>query len=255
MSHSTTDSTRETTGSAIRRFVQLLAFTFACALGSSALPSIAAAGEIKFGQGHDSLSTDDSGNLSGAGRKAAVKEIDRTPGEDLWHVDVWGKIDHGQPGTIYFEFYASIDGNENIVQRYTDDAYEGGRYLSMSVELDGNEGFNKDRTYVVYAVQVNEKGKDVRLAKGKVKLIDTGRKPEPTKEAGDPGEGDDEGDDQDDDQDDLDGLGDAQPVEPPPVAPKEKKGCAVADTPSPAGKLGACLVAVVWFVSRRRRTA
>lgn len=209
-------------------------------------PAAASAGEIKFGQGSDSLETDDDGALTADGKKAVVDAVDRTPGEDLWETQLWARVDRGAEGPIYVEFYQTVEGKEYIVQRYEESGYEGGKYFSMNLELDGNVGFNKDRTYRVIVIQVNDKGKDVTLAKGSVKLIDSGREPEPDEEE----EAEEEAEEA---QDELDGLDGSTPAaaEPPPVAPSSK-GCQLAATGSRSGAAAVGMLMLIGFVRRRR---
>jgi MYXO-CTERM domain-containing protein len=220
----------------------------------STAASVAWAGEIKVGA--SALEVDDKGNLTAAGKKAAVDTIDEVPGEDTWQVNVWAKLDNAAEGPLYFEFYQSIGGSESLVWRHEEPNFPGGKYFSGEIELDGGRGFNKDRTYEIKAVQVSPKGKDLTLATGKVKLIKSGKKPAKT-----------EGDDEDkvpEDQDAHDSLaGGDEPAgdepaaggeTPPPVEPKAKKGCTV-DSDDSAWN-GALLLALLGagLVARRRRS-
>lgn len=189
----------------------------------------ALAGEIKIGQ--QPLATDDKGNLTADGKKAAVSELDNVPGEDIWVAHVWAKIDNGGAGPLYFEFYQDIGGQSSLVQRTEyDGEYNGEKFVSAELELPGRLGFNKNREYTIKALQVSAKGKDLELAKGKIKLIKSGK--EPPKE-----EKDEEEEDELAEQDAADSLGGEEEPEgdkptggnteaPPPVEPK-KKGCSI----------------------------
>lgn len=224
----------------------------AVTLGSTA---VAWAGEIKFGA--SALEADDKGNLTPAGRKAAVETLDEEPGEDLWKAFIWAKLDNAAPGPLYFQFYQSLNGQTSEVWRHDVSDYPGGKYYSEELELAGGRGFNKDRTYEVKAIQVSPKGKDLVLATGKIKLIKSGKKPEKK-------EGDEEGEDKvPPDQDAIDSLagGEDPPGDggedgkeaPPPVEPKAKKGCTI-DSDGQAWNGALLLVALgIGIASRRRR--
>jgi MYXO-CTERM domain-containing protein len=224
------------------------------------LPAVAWAGDLKFGEGEAALATDEEGKLTADGAKTALNEIDRIPGEDAWDLKVWAKIDKGAPGPISIEFKQNIEGvGETIVfKKVVVQDYEGGKYVSFQLFLEGNIGFNKGRTYDVRLLQADDKGREITLAKSKLKLIDTGRKPA----EGAPAE------DTVSEQDKLDGLaGDDEPEEtpaptptpeeqgPPPVE-EGKKGCSV-DGATDLGPNGAALLIVLGglgLASRRRRS-
>lgn len=196
----------------------------AVAMATLCTASVAWAGEIKFGT--TKLEVDDKGNLTAAGRKAAVDTVDEVPAEDRWEIHLWAKLDNAAPGPLYFQFSQDLNGTTSDVWRYDEADYPGGKYFSADIELLGGKGFNKDRTYDVKAVQVSAKGKDITLATGKIKLIKTGKKP-----AKDPNE-EEEADPDQDAHDSLAGdepdTGDEKPKEaPPPVEPKAKKGCSI----------------------------
>lgn len=188
---------------------------------------VAYAGEIKFGQ--QELAVDDKGNLSADGKKSATDTLDNIPGEDAWQAYIWARLDHGAEGPLYFEFSQDIGGQTSLVHRHEESSYDGGKYISLEVELMGRIGFNKDRTYNVRAVQVSAKGKDIELAKGKVKLIKSGKEPPPDE--------DDDEKDEKDEQDEIDSLGggeeedppatDTPPTEAPPPVEPAKKGCSI----------------------------
>ena len=210
------------------------------------------AGEIKVGQ--EPLAVDKDGKLSADGRKAAVEQLDEIPGEDTWVAHIWASLDNRAPGPLYFEFFQEVAGQNSVVLRHEVADYDGGKYWSGEIELPGRIGFNKERTYTIKAVQVNAKGKDIELAKGKIKLIKSGKAPPKQEE-----------DDEDDRaaQDEADSLGgdddegDAKPAAggseaPPPVEPT-KKGCTVdvADHDAWSGAL--ILLGIGGLALRRRR--
>jgi len=197
--------------------------------------------EIWFGTGADSLEVDEDGKLTDAGEESRTKEVDRIPGDEDWELRMAARMGkYAAEGPTYTEFYQTVNGQEYIVYRHEDLDYDGSRLYVTTILLEANIGFNKDREYRVQIVQNNGK-RDLILAKGKVKLIDTGREPEgadeaePEEDEGDEDEGDedeDEGDeDEDDDGSEGEGLEDgsegaADGEAPPPVEPS-KKGCAV----------------------------
>ncbi|MGB1016303.1 MAG: MYXO-CTERM sorting domain-containing protein [Nannocystaceae bacterium] len=220
------------------------------------------AGDIKFGQDKP-LDVSEKGALTADGKKAAVKELDNVPGEDAWQAFVWAQLDRGAEGPLYIEFWQDVNGTPSIVHRHEETAYDGKKYLSTEFDLEGNIGFNKNRTYTVKAVQVNAKGKDITLAKSKIKLVKSGRKPA-EEESG----GDDEGDDASD-QDVADSLagpdeedeevGDKS-VEPEveeqgPPEVKPKKGCSVQATDNGWSGPMVLLLAAAGLVRRRRKHA
>jgi len=186
--------------------------------------STAFAGEIKFGQ--EMLDVDDKGALSADGKKKVVAELDNVPGEDAWLAYAWAKVDKGAEGPLYVEFFQDLSGEEQLVWRYEESSYDGSKYVSMEIELEGRLGFNKDRTYNVRVVQVSAKGKDIVLSKSKIKLIKTGR--EPVEEEGDGEEEEDEGY-----EDEFDTYGESEeppeeaPEEAPPPVQPSKKGCSI----------------------------
>lgn len=215
------------------RLLRALTFTTVIGLGGLFTASTAMAGEIKFGEGPSSLEVDDSGKLTDAGRKTAVKELDKIPGEDAWDLRVYAKLDKGAGGPLYVEFWQTVEvmGKKQVAKvfHHEDPNYEGGKYVDYNILLEGKVGFNKDRTYDVYFVQVGKKGKDIRLASAKLKLINTGREPE----EGEDGGGEEE--EEETDQDELDSLGgddeeeeeEGAPDEAPPETEASKKGCSV----------------------------
>ena len=219
----------------------------------------ALAGDFKFGEGVDSLEADEKGNLTAAGKKSAVSELDKVPGEDEWDLNLWANLDKARAaGPLYIEFWQKVQGNDAIVYRHEMTDYDGRRLLIVSILLEGNVGFNKDRTYKVKAVQVNSRGKDVILASGSLKLINSGRKVEESEDEG----GDEEEERESASQDELDTLAgpddeggeepDAEPVAPPPVEPA-KKGCSIGGEYD-AGFSGLMILALAGLGLRRRQT-
>lgn len=240
-----------------RRLLRTLTLSTIVALGALFVATPAWAGEIKFGEGPSSLEVDDQGKLTEAGRKTAVKELDKIPGEDAWDLRVWAKLDKGAPGPLYVEFWQTVEvmgkTQTAIVHRHEDGEYDGNKYINYNILLEGKVGFNKDRTYDVYFVQVNAKGKDMRLASTKLKLINTGREPPPDEE------GDGEEEDELSEQDELDGLAgdedqaDSEPADSaPPETEASKKGCSV-DPGRAGGFDGAVLLLLAAASIRRRR--
>ncbi len=218
------------------------------------VPAAAFAGEVKFGA--DPLETDDKGKLTDGGRSAAVDSIASEPGEEVWHAHVWAKIDKGGPGPLYIEFFGKLpNGKPYLTYRHEHGGYQGEPYVSLDVELEGNQGFNKGKTYNVKVTQVSSKGKDLLLASSKLTLTYT---EPPEEDEGDEGESD--GDQDTAAQDELDTLagpdepetGDAPETGgPPAVAPKEK-GCSV--DPNGFGAPGVLiLLALGAGLGRRRR--
>ena len=204
----------------LHRLLLVSAFALPLLAGSNAF-----AGEIKFGQ--EMLDVDDKGTLSSAGKGKVVNELDNVPGEDSWLAYAWAKIDKGAEGPLYVEFFQDLNGEQQLVWRYEEPSYDGGKYVSMEIELQGRLGFNKDRSYDVRVVQVSTKGKDIVLAKSKIKLIKSGREPEPDEDEEDSGdEAEPENDEFDTYGDDEEPPADTPPEAPPPVEPS-KKGCTI----------------------------
>lgn len=234
-----------------------------CALcfgATLSLSGLAYAGEVKVGA--QKLATDDSGNITDAGRKAAVEELKNEPGDDeVWIAHIWAKLDKGAaPGPLNIEFYGTLpDGKPYLTYRKVEDSYDGGKFVSIELELDGDDGFNKNKQYKIEITQLDDKGKEFKLASGKVKLawVDhkeegEGGKAEGGKEEG----GKEETDTAEQDQLDTisgggDGGGQAEGG-PPPVEPK-KKGCAI--EPEGGGVLGLAVLFALGAATRRRRAA
>jgi hypothetical protein len=217
------------------RFLRALTISTAIGLGCLFAVSTAHAGEVKFGEGPMSLATGDDGKLTDAGRKTAVTALDKVAGEDEWDLRIYAKLDKGAGGPLYVEFWQTVEvlGKKQVskVFHHEDPNYEGGKYVAYNIVLEGKVGFNKDRTYNVYFVQVGKNDKDIRLASSKLELINTGREPEKGEDTGDGAE-----EEEASDQDALDSLGGPDeeeeeepdaPAEAPPETEASKKGCAV----------------------------
>jgi hypothetical protein len=212
--------------------------------------------EIWFGSGEDSLETDDKGQVTDEGAKSRSDEVDRVPGTDDWELKLHARMGrHAAPGPVYTEFYQTVQGNEYIVYRHEDTSYEGSRLYTTVILLEGNHGFNKDREYRVQIIQ-NNGTRDITMARGKVTLIDTGRKaPVEDDDSG----ADDDDDDDDDEGDDDDGedkdKGGGGAVEPPPIddSPAKKKGCTVASGGALDVGFSGLMILLLAGAARRRR--
>lgn len=204
----------------------------ALGLGLSA-SSIALAGEIKVGTAP--LAVDGEGKLTDEGRKAAKDEIPSAPGEEVWIVHIWAKLDKAAPGGLNVEFHGQLpDGKSYLTYSDAEEGFAGGKYLSMELELEGSKGFNKNKSYDIVVTQLDDKGKQFKLATGKVKLVWT---PAPKEPAGGEGGGEEDGEEPEDSaaQDALDTLsgggaggddGNAASGG-PPAAGGGKKGCSI----------------------------
>ena len=191
--------------------------------------------EIWFGTGVDSLETDDNGKLTEEGAKTRSDEIDRIPSDEDWELKMHARMGkYAAEGPVYTEFYQEVNGQEYIVYRHEDLDYGGSRLYTTTILLEANIGFNKNREYRVQIVQNNGK-RDLVLAKGKVKLIDTGRElpSEEGEEEGEEEEDEEEEDEEEEDEEEEDEEpeegaegGDAAAEGPPPAEPS-KKGCSV----------------------------
>lgn len=229
----------------------LSALSFGLVLGGAMLVAPAAlAGEVKFGA--EPLDTDDAGKLTDAGRSAAVKELPSLPGEEVWPVHLWAEIDKGAPGPLYVEFYDKLPGSGKRYKAwaYEHSSYEGDKYVTLELELEGDVGFNRDHTYTVELAQVDQKGKNLKLASGQLTLVFTEGKPEAENE---PDE-----DDQAEAQDELDSFaaGDEEggAEAPPPVTPPAtKKGCRVDPGMGAAPGVLVLMLLGAGVAARRRR--
>lgn len=247
----------------------LMSATLAVAAATAGLtvgltPTTAWAGpnseEIWFGTGADSLETDENGQLTAEGEKTRAKEVDRIPGTEDWELKIHARLGkYAAEGPLYIEFYQTVQGKEYIVYRHEDPDYGGEKLYTTTVELLGNIGFNKDREYRVQILQNNGK-RDLILANGKVKLIDTGRKAEGEEEEAEgeeeEAEEEDAAEEEEEEEDEGDEDGGSQEA-PPPIedTPAKKKGCSVTDDVSDVGAtgLGILLLAGVAAARRRRR--
>jgi hypothetical protein len=224
----------------------------AALVGAFLIPSVALAGEVLIGA--EPLATGDDGNITAEGKKAAVTNLPSQPGEELWIAHVWAKIDKGAPGPLYVEFIGDRPGGgKYTAKREENPEYNGEKFVSMEIELDGNTGFNKGRTYAVQVIQVSSAGKDLVLAKNKITLEYVEAKP-----GEDGGDGGDTDGDDSSAQDELDTLvggeegGAGAGDQPPPVAPKDKKGCSV-DPGSFGGFSGLAILFGLGIAATRRR--
>jgi len=125
----------------------------------------ALAGDIKFGE--KPLATDAEGKLTDQGRRAAVTELTNT-GSDDWHLHLWTELDGAKKEPLVLEFWGEIQGKRYLVWKHVHSDFDGGRYASVHVKLEGKSGFNKDRTYEVV---ISHEGDDTKLASGKIKLL------------------------------------------------------------------------------------
>jgi MYXO-CTERM domain-containing protein len=223
---------------------------FACVLLASG-PALA--GEVKFGTAP--LAVDDSGNLTAEGKKAAVAEVPSVPGDEEWVVHLWAKLDKGAPGPLYVEFYDKTpDGQTYLAYRHEHGDYDGEKYVSMELELEGGKGFNKNHTYRVELTQADTKGKDIKLASGSLKLGWTPAPKQPEEGKGDKeGKAPEESKDSAE-QDALDTLVGGEEGGPAPTDPKggkkNKKGCTVDG--AAYGVPGVLVLFALGFAGRRR---
>ena len=252
----------------IRRMFMISALTCCFGAGLAVSASSAFAGEIKFGEGMTALATDDAGKLTAEGKASAVKELDSVPGEDAWDMTLWARLDSGaDEGPLYIEFWQRVDTDldgkpdqDNLAYRHEDANFDGSRYYLTNILLEENFGFNKGRSYKVKILQVSSSGRDLKLAEGKITLIDTGRKPEAAGDGG--GEGaEEEVSEQDaidsfaggDDEDDA-----PEPsAAPPPVedTPAKKRGCDIGAPSEHPLSLGLLVLIAGVALTRRPRDA
>jgi MYXO-CTERM domain-containing protein len=217
--------------------------------------------EIWFGTGAESLETNDEGVVTPEGEKTKTKEVDRIPGSDDWELKIHARMGkYAAEGPLYVEFYQTVQGQEYIVMRHEDPDYAGDRLYTAVIELGANIGFNKDREYRVQIVQNNGQ-RDLVLAKGSVKLVDTGRKAEGEdageeegKEEGEE-EAEEEGEEEEEEEEEDEGD-DGAAEAPPPIedTPAKKKGCSVGPTEN-LGAMGATGLGILLLAGaiRRRR--
>jgi MYXO-CTERM domain-containing protein len=214
--------------------------------------------EIWFGTGVDSLETNDEGVVTPEGEKTKTKEVDAIPGEEDWELKLHARMGkYAAEGPLYVEFYQTVQGKEYIVMRHEDPDYAGDRLYTTVIELDGNIGFNKDREYRVQIVQNNGQ-RDLVLAKGSVKLINTGRKAEgaeeeKAEEAGEE-EAEEEGEEEEEEEEEED-KAEGGSEAPPPIedTPAKKKGCSVGagNDIGPMGAMGLGILVLAAALRRR----
>lgn len=250
--------------SILRTVLMSATFVAAGATVSLAPSLVHAAGpnseEIWFGTGQESLETDEEGKLTEAGAKTKSNEIDRIPGTEDWELKLHARMGkYAAEGPLYTEFYQTVQGKEYIVYRHEDADYDGARLYTTVITLEGNIGFNKDREYRVQIIQ-NNGTKDLVMARGKVKLIDTGREAPEEEEGEEEGEGEgeeEEGEEEEEEEgeeeeEDAGGSGEA----PPPIedTPAKKKGCSVvAGGAADVGVSGLAILLLAAASRRRRR--
>lgn len=233
----------------------------ALALGLTlGVSSVALAGEIKLGT--EALAVDGEGKLTDAGRAAAKDEIPSEPGKETWVVHLWAKLDKPAPGGLNIEFHGTLpDGKSYLAYSEAEEGFDGGKYLSMELELEGSKGFNKNKSYTIHITQQDDKGREFKLASGKIKLgwTEAPKEPEPAAEGG--GDGEEVDSSAQDALDTLSGGGDgggeggdgagAASGGPPPV---DKKGCAIdADAGGTLALLGLFALAATSSARRRRK--
>lgn len=230
----------------------LLVFGLAMLIGGTAL-----AGEIKFGA--KPLAVDAQGKITDAGRKAAITTIENVPGEDMWMLHLWAKLDRPAPGPLYVEFFGNYQGKRYEVWHHEERDFEGTKYVSLSFELEGRKGFNKNSDYEVEIAQLNEQGKDVKLATGKLRLVkvESKKKKEEAKEGekekeAEAGEEEDEGEADFAGGGEYAGLGGGDEI-PPPIAEPPVERCSV--DPNASFPLATLLLLVVGQGMARRRRA
>lgn len=238
----------------LRKRSWLRNLSFALAIGGGLLLAPQAfAGEVKFGA--QPLETDDKGKLTEAGKSAAVKQLPSNPGEEVWPLHIWAQIDKGAPGPLYVEFFDKLPGSGKRYKAwaYEHAGYEGDKFVTLELELEGDVGFNKGHTYTVELSQVDTKGKNLVLATGQLELVFTEGKKE-DEEDDDEGEGDD--DEQSEEQDELDSFaggegGNGGEAPPPVTSPAKKKGCSV--DPGMGAAPGVLVLLLLGAGVRRRR--
>jgi hypothetical protein len=209
------------------------------------------AGEVLVGV--EPFEVDDAGNITKAAREKAIKEIESSvPGDEIWRLHLWAKLDKPAEGPLYLEFYRDKDGKKLMAHRVEIETFDGNKFFSMDVEISRTEGsFRIGEELEVAFVQLVG-GKDAKKASGKIRLI-ASSKPVPTKPA-------DGGGNVDRDREADEAISDAETKSdtpssessssseaPPPVESGDKKGCTIA-APAPAPWL-----ALLGLVAIRRR--
>ncbi len=215
-----------------------------CGLATVAISSPVWAGELKVLA--ESAQTDASGKLTGSPK--TLKELASQPGEETWDLHLWAKLDKGAAGPLYAEFYGDLNGKRYLAQRFEKSDYNGEKYVAWSIELDGNVGFNRKRTYTIELIQFGANDKTIKLASSSIKLLYTeDEEPDEPQDSGGEDEGYEEDSDADVGENDVDGAA----AGPPPVAPA-KKGCTI--NPEPFNGTTILLMVGLGALIRRRRS-
>ena len=205
------------------------------------------AGEAKVGA--EPLDTDGSGKLTKAGQAAAVSEIEAQPGDDLWVLHLWAKIDNGAEGPLYIEIGKNRDGRRLVSKRESIDDYAADKYVSATVELERADGFKPDQLIEVAFVQ-NVGGKDAIKAKVDVTLKASSAPPPKAEEPEEEEPEDEDEAEAEDEDEEATPAPEPTPAAPPPVESGDKKGCTVTGhAPTP----GAALLLLGLVALRRRR--
>lgn len=208
------------------------------------------AGELKIGV--EPLETNDKGELTDAGRAAAVTEVEAEPGNERWTLYLYARLDKRVvEGPLYVEVYRERKGKQLPVFRKEHPSYARALYVSMDIELDAADGFHVDETVEVAFIQ-NVAGRTTKWAKTPLTLRASSAPPEPEDEAPVADELDGEDEDEDEDEGEGEAAAPAQPAtpEPPPVT-TTKRGCQVGGH-EPSASLALLLVLLGL---RRRQTS
>jgi hypothetical protein len=227
----------------------LVVFGLVMLIGGTAL-----AGEVKFGA--KPLAVDGKGKITDAGRKAAVTTLENVPGEDMWMLHMWAKLDRPAPGPLYVEFYGNYKGKRYEVWHHEEKTFEGTKYVSLSFELEGRSGFNKNSDYEVEITQLDQSGKNMKLAKGKLRLVKVEAKKKKKEEAKEEEEETEEEEEEDEGDVDFAGEGGYAGLEggdeiPPPMVEPPVERCSV--DPMASFPLVTFLLLVVGHGMARRR--
>jgi hypothetical protein len=217
------------------------------------------------------FATKDTGRLADGEQGKAVTALAGIAGDDAWELNLWAELDWGYgAGPMYVEFFGELDGKRYKVAWQHEFEFSGDqKYVTVEgLRIEGGAGFNRGRTYAIEIHQVNDKGRDLTLARGKIKLDPA---PAPTPGASSGGGGEEPAEEELDAQDVADSLagddggqsGDAPTPAPtsaatgapPPVSdPGDKRGCSVhAGSSRRDGLLGAGLGALLLVFGARRR--
>jgi hypothetical protein len=202
------------------------------------------AGELLVGA--EPLEVGDDGNITKAGRSAAVTKLEALPGNSAWVLHLWAKVDNGAVGPMYVEFYRHHEGRRLTAYRDEIADYAGGKFVSHTVEIPRTRGFRAGETIeLVFTQSLVGKG-DVKYVKAKIEL-EKSSQPDPEPEP----EPEPEDEPEDDLEEEASTVPEPEPApEPPPIEPASKKGCTLAAT-TPHAALALLLLAAF----RRRRCA